>query len=223
VKRTVDPKRLRSALGKLTRRDLLVVLDRALAHVPNHGLAAVVDGFIALDDLVAVGSKKRVRVIDKVKAFDRASRRGEYYDSFNVNSRNFMEKSEGTEEWIAECKALLEDVLRLSSAGDAAEAREAFELIFALLRRLNEGEDDIIFFADEAGSWQVGVDWSRVLPAYFRSLAATAPAEEYARLAVAVVRDFVHHDAAKYLSRARGAGTKEQKAAMRTLVPARTR
>jgi hypothetical protein len=219
VKRSVDPKRFRTALGKLARGDLLVVLERALAHVPKHRLGELVEGFIRFDDLVATKSKKRVRVLDKVKAFDEASRRGEYYESFNVSSKNFMEKSEGTEEWIAECERLLEDVLQLSGDGDPAEAREAFELVFALLRRIDEGEDDIIFFADEAGSWQVGVDWPKVLPAYFRCLAATAPAEEYARLASAVIKDFVRHDAPKYLSRARGAATREQKAAMKALGP----
>ncbi len=217
MKRTIDPKRLRTAVEKLPRRDLLVVLDRALPLVPKHRLGALIDGFIAFDELVAVQSKKRVRVIDKVKAFYEASRRGEYYESFNVNSKNFMEKSEGTEEWIAECERLLEDVLQLSGDRDPAEAREAFELVFALLRRIDEGEDDIIFFADEAGSWQVGVDWPKVLPAYFRCLAATAPAEQYARLASAVINDFARHDAPKYLSRARGAATSEQRAAMKAM------
>ncbi len=123
------------------------------------------------------GAKKPVRVIDKVKAFEEASRRGEYYESFNVNSKNFMDKSEGTEEWIAECERLLEDLLGISCDGDPAEAREAFELLFGLLRRIDEGEDDIIFFADEAGSWQVGVDWpkaegpARVLPVSRRNRA----------------------------------------------------
>lgn len=28
---------------------------------------------------------------------------------------------------------------------------------------------DVIFFADEGGSWQVGVDWERVLPPWFRA------------------------------------------------------
>jgi hypothetical protein len=220
VKRTVDPKRFRSALEKLARRDLLVVLDRALAHVPKHRLGELVDGFIAFDELVAVGSKKRVRVIDKVKAFHEASLRGEYYESFNVNSKNFMEKSAGTEEWIAECERLLEDVLRLSGDGDPAEVREAFELLFALLRRVDDGEDDIIFFADEGGSWQVGVDWLKVLPAYFRCLAATAPPEGYARIATAVIDDFVPDEASRYLSRARGAATRGQKAAMKVLLQA---
>ncbi len=219
MKRTVDAEKLRGALRRLTRRDLLVVLDRALVHVPKHGIHEVVEGFIAFDQLV-VTAGKRTRVLDKVKAFDNASRRGEYYESFGVNSKNFMEKSEGTEEWIAECERLLEDVLGLVANGDPSEGRQAFELLFALLRRIDEGEDDIVFFADEGGSWQVGVDWLKVLPAYFRCLSATADPEEYAQITNAMVKDFARHDAPKYMSRARGAATRDQKAALARVVGA---
>jgi hypothetical protein len=203
MKRTVDAEKLRSALRRLTRRDLLVVLDRALVHVPKPRIHNVVEGFIVQGQLV-VTTRERTRLLDKVKAFDDASRRGEYYESFGVNSKNFMEKSEGTEEWIAECDRLLADVLEFAANGKPNEVRRAFELIFALLRRIDEGDDDIVFFADEGGSWQVGVDWSKVLPAYFRCLSATAAPEEYAQLVNAIVRDFAHDDAPKYMSRARG-------------------
>jgi len=219
MKRTVDAEKLRNALRRLTRRDLLVVLDRALAHVPKHRIHEVVEGYIAFDDLVVTGGK-RTRVLDKVKAFDDASRRGEHYESFGVNSKNFMEKSEGTEEWIAECERLLGDVLGFVADGAPSEGRQAFELIFALLRRIDEGEDDIVFFADEGGSWQVGVDWPKVLPAYFRCLSATAAPEEYAQLVSAIVTNFARHDAPKYMSRARGAATREQKAALARVVGA---
>ncbi|MGH7269239.1 MAG: hypothetical protein ACREJ3_02315 [Polyangiaceae bacterium] len=218
TKRTVDPEKIGSALRKMTRGDLLIVLDRALVHVPKHRLHEVVDGFIAFDALVAVNGKGRTRVIDKVRAFDHASRRGDYYESFNVNSKNFMEKSEATEEWIAECERLLGDVLGLAANGDPTEVRQALELLFALLRRIDEGEDDIVFFADEGGSWQVDADWPKVLPAYFRCLSSTAAPAEYAELVNAIVKDFARHDAPKFMSRARGAATREQKAALARVV-----
>jgi len=122
----------------------------------------------------------------------------------------------GTEDWIAECERLLEDVLRFVTDGDPSEGRQAFELIFALLRRIDQGEDDIVFFADEAGSWQVGVDWPTVLPAYFRCLSATAAPEEYAQLAN--TKDFARHDVPKYMSKARGAATRDQKVALPRVV-----
>lgn len=218
MKRTVNPEKLRVALRKLTRRDLLVVVDRALVHVPKHRLAGVVDGLISLDDLVARTGKRRVLVIEKVKAFDDASRRGDYYESFNVNSKNFMKMSAGTEEWIGEFKRLLGEALVFAADGDAYEARQAFETLIALLRRIDEGEDDVVFFADEGGSWQVGVDWSKVLPAYFRCLSVSATPAEYAKIVCGIVRGLARHDAPKHLSRARGAATKDQKAALTRVV-----
>jgi len=56
------------------------------------------------------------------------------------------------------------------------EVRQAMDILFGLLNHLDEGNDDVIFFADEGGSWQVGVDWARVLPAWFKVLSATAEA-----------------------------------------------
>jgi hypothetical protein len=64
------------------------------------------------------------------------------------------------------------------------------------------------------------VDWPKVLPAYFRCLSATAAPEEYAQLVNALVKDFAHYDAPKYMSRARGAATREQKVALARLVGA---
>ncbi len=43
------------------------------------------------------------------------------------------------------------------------EAKEGFEILFSLLHKIDESPDDIIFFADEAGEWQVGVEWEKVL------------------------------------------------------------
>ena len=47
-------------------------------------------------------------LLDEVRKFHKVALRGDYYDSFDVNSRNFMSKSEGTEEFIAEFERLIE-------------------------------------------------------------------------------------------------------------------
>ena len=108
-----------------------------------------------------------------MKKFHEASERGDYFEDFAVNSRNFMEKSQGTETWIEECNRLLGSCVASAGDGALAEARQGFELIFGLLERIDHGED-VIFFADEGGVWQVGIDWDKVLPSWFTCLAATA-------------------------------------------------
>src|SRR5438093_5397812 len=57
------------------------------------------------------------------------------------------------------------------------EVRQAMDILFGLLNHIDKGDDDVIFFADEGGSWQVGVDWAKVLPVWFKVLSATAEPE----------------------------------------------
>ena len=138
------------------------------------------------------------------------SLRGDYYDSFNVNSKNFMRKSSGTQTWLAECERLFERCAALAGSGQHAVVRQSFDILFDLLRHVDEAHDDVVFFADEGGSWQVCVDGDTVLPAYFSCLSATSEPDEYARVATALVEDFVRYDRDKYLREARTLGTPAQ-------------
>jgi hypothetical protein len=51
-----------------------------------------------------------------------------------------------------------------------AGVRCAFDILFKLLDRFDDADDRMVFFADEGGSWMVGIDWKQVLPAWFRVL-----------------------------------------------------
>jgi hypothetical protein len=44
------------------------------------------------------------------------------------------------------------------------ELRQSFEILFGRLRAIDACCDDIIFFDDEGGSWQLGVDWLKIAP-----------------------------------------------------------
>src|SRR5262245_12456615 len=149
-----------------------------------------------------------------IRRFQEASLRGEYYESFRVDSRNYLEKSKGTRDWIAECNRLLERCGKAATARRFPEAREGFEILFSVLRKLKETEDEIIFFADEPGLWQIDVEWERVLPAFFRSLAATAGPEEYAREARGVIEDFAEEERKFYLAAARRSARAAQRRAL---------
>jgi hypothetical protein len=86
--------------------------------------------------------------------------------------------------------------------------------IFNLLRRIDEGRDDILFFADEGGSWQVGIDWEKVFPAWFRCLSRTASPDEYGRLVVAAIDDLDLAHPRDHLEAARRPATAAQKKAL---------
>jgi hypothetical protein len=218
----VDPEKVRARLRGMSRGDLLIVAERAVDLVPRSRLAALVGDSVRLEELAP--SKTTVAVLlDEVKRFEAESLAGKYYESFAVNSKNFMDQSLGTERFIAEFDRLVTRCTRAASKGPRGPVREAFKLLFALLRHIDAYEDDVIFFADEGGSWQVGVDWQKVLPAYFRCLAETAGPEEFAREVEPAIRDFAEFDRSSLLTEARRLASEEQKAALRALPPGRGR
>jgi len=215
----VDLEKLRVALRRMSRGHLLMVAERAIAIVPRararrarwrHGSARP----------TRRGEARRHPLLEEVRTFHDASLRGEYYDSFAVNSKNFMDKSDGTEAFIAELDRFVGQCVRAGVKGPHAPVREAFELLLALLRRLDEDPDRVVFFADEGGSWQVGVDWRAVLPAYFQCLAEGTPADDFARQVDRAISDFADDERPRHLAAAQRAANAEQKAALRRL-PAR--
>jgi hypothetical protein len=117
---------------------------------------------------------------------------------------------------VVEFERLVYKCIRASAKGRSSTVREAFELLFAPLRRLDSDPDSVVFFADEGGSCQVGVDWRAALAAYFRCLADGTPAEHFDR----AIADFADHDRPKHSAIARRVASADQKVALRCL-PAR--
>jgi hypothetical protein len=79
---------------------------------------------------------------------------------------------------------------------------------------IDEGNDDVIFFADEGGSWQVGVDWDRVLPPWFKVLSATAAPEEYAERITSLLEHHYNYARDKMLVVARKTAAPGQRKAL---------
>jgi hypothetical protein len=106
----------------------------------------------------SVLTARRHALLADVKAFEHASVAGDFYESFEVDSKNFMEQSRGTTHWIAEFRRLLGRCVTQGQKGNAAETCPAFGILFGLLDRLDEGRDDIVFFADEeAPGWSASI------------------------------------------------------------------
>jgi hypothetical protein len=209
----LDHEKLHAAVRRLSKGAVCDLLEEALGLLPEGSVLKLVKRHIHPRNFRPDPARKG-GLLAAIRKFQEASVRGEYYESFRVDSRNFMEKSEGTEAWIAECNRLLGRCMDAVKSRRFPEAKEGFEILFSLLHKLDESPDDIIFFADEAGEWQVGVEWERVLPAFFRSLAATAEPEEYAREALKAIDDFVGHDRKRYLAAARRCAKATQRRAL---------
>jgi hypothetical protein len=97
---------------------------------------------------------------------------------------------------------------------DPAEVRQAMDILFGLLDHIDKSNDDVIFFADEGGSWQVGVDWAKVLPVWFKVLSATAEPEEYAERITALLSRHYNYGRDKMLAIARRTATTQQRKAL---------
>jgi hypothetical protein len=209
----IDRGKLRAAIRKLGDESVFYMLDEAIGLLPQSKLLKLIKRHIDPSKLQPDGDGQG-NLLSDVKAFKKASLAGEYYESFAVNSKSFMEKSPGTRAWIAECHRLLDRCLAQGKKDDPFEVRNAFDIIFGLLDHIDECLDDVVFFADEAGSWQVGIDWEKVLPSWFRALSTTAAPEEYAARITALLKNHYNHTSAKMLAIARKIATPEQRQAL---------
>lgn len=193
----IDIGSLREDIRQLDTEELLTLLDQAIEMIPNERLPELVESVFELDSYIVEEISEK-SLLEAVQHFHASSLSGYYYEDFNVNSKNFMDQSRGTINFIAEYRRLTNRCIKESSACDPGQLRQAFELLFNLLEEIDECRDDIIFFADEGGAWQVGMDEDQVLPCYFNVLAAVAKPKEYAQSVVKIVKSHADYDSDKY-------------------------
>lgn len=209
----IDRGKLRAHARRLEGHALLVWMDRAIDLLPDDSLPELIADYVRAEDL-APDPGSQPDLLHTIRRFHRESLAGHYYQDFMVNSRNFREMSRGTETWIAEHTRLLDGCMRAERSGDLDVARHGLALLIDLLRQIDECEDDIVFFADEAGSWQVGVNWREVLPAWFRSMTPVSDPYDYAETVVNAINGFAGHEVDVILNAARDIANADQRAAL---------
>ena len=209
----IDRGKLRDAVRKLGDEYVFYMVDDAIELLPERKRLKLIKRYIDLSMLQPDGEAKK-NLLSDVRAFQKASLAGEYYEGFKVNSQNYTKLSGGTRAWITQCRRLLDRCIAEEKNSKTAEVRQAFDIIFGLMDHIDKCLDDVIFFADEGGSWQIGIDWNRVLPPWFRVLSATAAPEEYAQRITVLLKRHCAHDSAKMVSVARKAATSDQRKAL---------
>lgn len=211
----VDRDKLRSAIRKLGSEYVFYMLDDAIDLLPQTKLHKIVKKYLDIEQLRPNDEQvSEPSLIADVKQFEKASLNGEYYESFHVDSRNYRQQSAGTSAWIAEFGRQLVRCVVKAKRGQPMEVREAIDILFGLLDHIDECLDDVVFFADEGGSWQVGVDWPRVLPVWFKVLSATVGAAEYAKRTMSLLSRHYSYGREKMLAIAYRTGTPEQRKAL---------
>lgn len=214
-----DLTKLRDELRGLRRCDLLIIAERAAELVSRADLKPLLGDFMHVDVLVAPGTM-RAPLIEEVQKFCDESRNGQYFDHVDARTRNSTEHSRGTDAFVAEFDRLVRLCVQSAGRELGASVRDAFEALFRLLRRIDEAHDDVVYFADEAGSWQLRVNWRMVFPAYFRCLAETVSPEEFASTVDQMIRVFAEHERPLHLRTAHQVAPAAQQAALRALVGA---
>lgn len=214
----IDRDKFRTVVRKLGNKYVFFMLDDAIELLPLSKLHKIAKKYVDLKRLCPdAENATRPSLLAEVKLFEKASLAGEFYESFDVNSKNDTEQSAGTSAWIASYLRLLDRCVIAAKKSNPAEVRQAMDILFGLLDHIDKCQDDVIFFADEGGSWQVGVDWPKVLPAWFKVLSATAEPEEYAERITTLISCHYQYGRDKMLAIARRTATKEQRKALAKL------
>jgi len=210
----IDRDKLRAAVRKLKSEYVFYMLDDAIELLPSAKLHKIVKKYLDVERLrLDTEPAPKPGLLAGVERFKKASLAGEYYESFDVNSKNCTQQSAGTSGWIVEYRRLLDRCVASAKTNSPAEVRQAMDLLFGLLDHIDECFDDVIFFADEDGSWEVGVDWAKVLPVWFKVLSATAEPKEYVeRISTLLCRHY-NYGRDKMLAIARRTGTSPQRQA----------
>jgi hypothetical protein len=207
----IDRDKLRAEVRKLGNERVFSMLDDAIELLPPAKLQKIAKKYLDLKRLRPDAERATgPSLLTAVKLFEKASLASEYYESFGVNSKNYTQQSVGTSAWIVEYLRLLDRCVINAKTSNPAEVRGAMDILFGLLSHIDKGNDDVIFFADEGGSWQVGVDWATVLPIWFKVLSATAEPEEYAERITAVLSCHYSYGRDKMLAIARRTATTHQ-------------
>ncbi len=215
----IDSTVVRAELRTLSRGSLLVIAERAAEFIPADRLSALLGDFVKLEGDTSKTMRPVAALFDDVREFFNAAMAGNYYEAVDINNRGRQEQSGGTDAFVAEFDRLLRRCILGANQGEFVGVRNSIELLFALLRHVDEGNDEVLFFADDGGSSNVGANWHSALPAYFKCLAATLPSAEFARTVVSTINEFVSYNRAHFLTAAHVVADDTQRAALGRLVP----
>lgn len=187
---SVNQEKAWKVLCRLDRGDLLLLFARALKSTKPGDLESIFVDYARPEEVGDAEKQEPKPLLDAARAFTAAAMRGDFYEQFAVNWRNSTQRSDRTHEFEARLQLLLDRCAEEVADGDPIEVVASYELIFTLLRAIEKWDRDIVFFADEGGVWQFGINWRRVLPPYLRCLVKTVGSAEFGRRAMAVIEDF---------------------------------
>lgn len=226
----IDFNSVRGELRALPRGSLLIIAERAIELLPATHLGALLGDIVQINvDPADTSSADAAAIVgasllDQVRAFYDAAMAGAYYEHVEINNTGRQEQSRGTDAFSSDFDRLMRKCVGALEVDTepgvhdsfVREVRNCFELLFALLRHIDEGNDDVLAFSDDGSSLDVGVNWRVVMPAYFECLAETEAKspDEFARAVDEAIAEFAEHDRPRYMDAAYAAANDAQRIAM---------
>ncbi|MGM0440510.1 MAG: hypothetical protein ACQEP8_05310 [Chlamydiota bacterium] len=181
----MDKPRLFNFLKEQSPCDLLKLLEKAFNQMTIGQKHAVFGKTMENAPLI---KRDPEDILEEIEKFHKNSMKGNYYAPFEINSKNFMNIPEETEEWCELAGDLLEACSQLTDSGHHSYSAKGFAMLYDLIDQVDSGEE--IIFADECGSWMIPGDDDRFLFCYLKSLAATATPQEFASVACTLMKRF---------------------------------
>lgn len=190
--------RIWDSIRTMEREQLLILLARTLKHVATNDLETLLGvherGTTKLAAPLRDGS-----LLDVVKHFCEEASEGAYFQELWAKGEFGSYLPSGkTEEFGAKLTLLLDLCVAEAEEGDPKEVCDAYEMLLDLLEEIDRFDrDDIVFWADEPGTWQRGIDWGRVLPPYLECLSKILPPKDFTGKASALIAQLNSLDATK--------------------------
>ena len=179
----MDKKRLFEFLGEQDAAVLFNLLDSAYEEMNTSQRRSVFGDLVKKIPPSLIDGEELLGEID---VFNSQSLAGMYYEPFSINSKNFMNIPEETEEWFEHLGDFLEKSSRLTEQGNHSFAVQCFHLLYELIEEMESGEE--IVFAHELGSWMIPGDEKKFINAYISSLAVSSNAEEFTKAVLPLIR-----------------------------------
>ena len=202
----MDEEKLFNALKRKTKPFLLDLLEAAFSEMDTQQRRYVFGEILKSTKPSKISGKK---ILKEVEEFYENSIEGDYYEVFDINSKNFSHIPEETEEWFEKLDDLLSLSTELASKNENDFAVQCFSILYKLIGKMESGEE--IVFADELGGWMIPGDEKVYIQAYLTASAKISTPEEYAAIALPLIkRDSYSSFADKVYSKATKTGDKEQ-------------
>ena len=139
TRRAIDLKGVRRELRALPRGALLMIAERAAELISNAKLKTLLDDFCPINE-IETASLTPTPLFDDVRLFHAASLGGQFYEELPIHFKNTTDQSTNSDAFIAEFDRFIRHSIRAAKTAPSLAVREAFELLFELLRQIDKGE-----------------------------------------------------------------------------------